>query len=203
MPYGFKELNKKLNEAYKDMLAEYKLFTRINARAKPAAVISEIMSKMHITGVYSFFTGEANVNIIFPDYSLVYAAAHEMAHLMGVGREDEANFVAFLVCIRSGDDYIRYSGLANMAEYIGSALYRADAEKYFEVTANMPAVVKNESAAFARFFDKYRNTRISQVASAVNNNYLKAQGQEQGVKSYGFVVDLAVAYLLEVHNCEK
>ena len=202
MPYGFRELSNKLNGAYKNMLGKYKLFNRINARAKPA-VISELMSRMHITGVYSFFTGEANVNVGFPDYSVVYAAAHEMAHLMGVGREDEANFVAFLVCIHSGDDYIRYSGLANMSEYIGGALYRANSDKYIEAMAAMPEVVINERAAYSKFFDKYRDTQISQVASAVNNTYLKAQGQEEGVKSYGLVVDFAVAYLLEVYKNEK
>jgi len=199
MPYNLRELNRKLNEAYKNMLDEYDLFTRINSRVKPAVFISEIMSGMHITGVYSFFTGEANVNIDFPDFNLPFVAAHEMAHLMGVGREDEANFAAFLVCLYSGDDYIRYSGLINMSQYIGSALLKENQDKYFEIMVNMPAVVWNEWAAYSRFFDKYRDTKISQVASAANNAYLRAQGQEQGVKSYGFVVDLSVAYLLDLY----
>jgi hypothetical protein len=200
MPYDLRGLNRKLNEAYKNMLDEYDLFARIDSRVKPAFFLSEIMSRMHITGVYSFFTGEANVNIKFPDFSLVTTAAHEMAHLMGVGREDEANFVAVLVCLYSGDDYIRYSGLISMIGSVGGALFRADAARYSEIMRGLPPVILNEWAAYSRFFDRYRDTRISEVASAVNNTYLRAQGQEHGVRSYGFVVDLSVAYLIDLYK---
>ena len=199
MPYGLNEMNRKLNEAYKNMLERHDLFARIEASAKPV-VLSAELSKMHITGIYAFFTGEANINIDFPDYCLPFVAAHEMAHLMGTAREDEANFVAFLVCLSSDDDYIRYSGLANMMEYIGNALYRADRDRYYESMAGVSEVVKNEMEAYARFFDKYRNTQISKVAGAVNDTYLKSQGQEQGEKSYGLVVDLATAYLLDIYG---
>ncbi|MCL1859066.1 MAG: DUF3810 domain-containing protein [Oscillospiraceae bacterium] len=199
MPYNLNEMNKKLNEAYKNMLSRHDLFIRIYTKVKPV-ILSEQMSKMHITGIYAFFTGEANLNIDFPDYILPFTAAHEMAHLMGVGREDESNFVAFLVCIHSDDDYIRYSGLVNMMEYIGNALYGADKDKYDEIIKDTPEIVTQEMAAYSRFFEKYRNTKISKVANAVNNSYLKIQGQEQGAKSYGFVVDLATVYLLDLYE---
>ncbi|MCL2095503.1 MAG: DUF3810 domain-containing protein [Oscillospiraceae bacterium] len=199
MPYDLRELNHKLNLAYRNMLGEYDLFRRINSRVKPV-IISETMTKMHITGVYAFFTGEANINTKFPDYITVYTMAHEMAHLMGIAREDEANFIAFLVCLYSEDDYIRYGGLARIIEYIGGALFREDRDRYFEIIKDMPGIIINEAAAFSEFFDKYRDTKISEVSSAANNAYLKAQGQEQGVKSYGFVVDLSVAYLLDIYK---
>ena len=199
MPYGLDEMNKKLNEAYKNMLERHDLFPRIDSNVKPV-IFSVGLSKMHITGIYSFFTGEANINIDFPDYCLPFVAAHEMAHLMGTAREDEANFVAFLVCLHSGDDYIRYSGFVNMIEYMGNALYQADRDKYYESMADVPSVVLDEMASYARFFDKYRNTQISKVARAVNDTYLKTQGQEQGQKSYGLVVDLATVYLLDIYQ---
>jgi hypothetical protein len=199
MPYGLDEMNKKLGEAYKNMLEVHDLFPEINSNVKPV-IYSVGLSKMHITGVYAFFTGEANINIDFPDYCLPFVAAHEMAHLMGTAREDEANFVAFLVCLHSSDDYIRYSGFVNMMEYVGNALYQADKDEYFKSMAEVPSVVKDEMDAYARFFDKYRNTKISKVARAVNDNYLKTQGQEQGQKSYGLVVDLATVYLSDIYQ---
>jgi hypothetical protein len=199
MPYRLNELNKKLNEAYKNMLDRHNLFAKITANVKPV-ILSVEMSKMHITGVYAFFTGEANINIDFPDYCLPFTAAHEMAHLMGVAREDEANFVAFLVCLYSDDDYIKYSGYVSMIEYMRSALYGADENKYYEAMADLSPVVKNEMAAYSKFFDKYRDTQISKVAGAVNDTYLKSQGQEQGQKSYGLVVDLATVYLIEIYQ---
>jgi len=199
MPYNLSELNKKLNESYKNLLEKNNFLKRIQAKVKPVVASIE-MSQMHITGVYAFFTGEANVNIDFPDYNLPFTAAHEMSHLMGIAREDEANFTAFLVCLYSDDNYIRYSGLVNMIEYVGNALYSADKDKYNQLMGGLSYVIKNEMTAYSIFFDKYRNTKISKVASAVNDTYLKAQGQEQGEKSYGLVVDLAVAYLLDVYG---
>jgi len=199
MPYSFNQMNKKLNEAYKNMLGRHDLFRRIQSKVKPV-ILSAEMAKAHIGGIYMPFTGEANVSIDGPDYNLPFVSAHEMSHLMGVAREDEANFVAFLACLYSDDDYIRYSGLVNMTDYIQNALRRADSEKYLEVMAALPAMVINEWIAYSDYFDRYRDTKISKVASTVNNSYLQVQGQEQGVKSYGFVVDLATVYLIDVYE---
>jgi hypothetical protein len=51
-----------------------------------------------------------------------------------------------------------------------------------------------EFAASSRFFDQYRDNVVADVSNAVNNNYLQSQGQTAGTRSYGLVVDLAVAY---------
>ena len=49
-----------------------------------------------------------------------------MAHQRGIAREDEANFIAFLVCMASDDPYIRYSGYLEVYEYVASSLYSDD-----------------------------------------------------------------------------
>ena len=148
----------------------------------------------HISGVYTYFTGEANINVNFPDYTLPFTAAHEMAHQRGIAREDEANFVAFLVCAASDDEYIRYSGYLNLYEYVSSALYSADKDAYAEVRAKLAPEARREMAAYSAFFDKYRENVAANVTETVNNTYLTMQGTP-GTKSYGMVVDLAVAYL--------
>jgi hypothetical protein len=151
------------------------------------------MSYMHITGVYSFFTGEANVNVNFPDYTIPYTAAHELAHQRGIAREDEANFIAYLVCISSDDAYIRYSGYLNLYEYVASALYRADPDLYFDLRDQLPSAVRYELIAYSEFFDQFRDSTVGEISNAVNDLYLKGNGTE-GTQSYGLVVDLAVAY---------
>jgi hypothetical protein len=124
-----------------------------------------------------------------------FTMAHEMAHQRGIAREDEANFVAYLVCIGSGDDYIRYSAYANMVNYLNSALRRADNDLYKQFVINyLPTEVQKEYVAYSEFFDKYRESTASNVTGAVNNAFLQSQGQQAGTKSYGLVVDLAVAY---------
>lgn len=192
MPYSLEEMNGHLADAYGVFAKEHGFITHVNSRVKPV-LVSEVMSYMHITGVYSFFTGEANINVNFPDYTIPYTAAHELAHQRGIAREDEANFVAFLVCIGSDDPYVRYSGYLNVYEYVASALYRADKELYYKAVANLGSQVKAEMAAYNDFYDKYRESTVSQVSGTINDSYLQSQGTP-GTVSYGMVVDLTVAY---------
>lgn len=193
MPYSFYRLSILMNEAYADYCADNDYISTFPALGKPVAM-SEPMTYTHISGVYSYFTGEANVNINYPDYILPYTLAHEMAHQRGIAREDEANFVAFLVCMESEDPYIRYSALLNMQEYVMSALGRASSKLYSSAYYAMNGGVRAELAAYGEFFDKYRESVAADVADSVNNAFLQAQGQTEGTRSYGTVVDLAVAY---------
>lgn len=195
MPYGYDKLSAKLLDAYDKVSEEYAFISRFPSRVKPV-MLSEPWTYTHIAGVYTYFTGEANINTNFPDYTLPYTAAHEMAHQRGIAREDEANFVAFLVCIASDDEYIRYSGYLNLYEYVANALYSADKDAYYEVRSGLEAKARVEMSAYSAFFDKYRENVAANVTETVNNTYLTMQGTP-GTKSYGMVVDLAVAYLSE------
>ena len=197
MGYSLDELNDKLNGAYLASAEKYTFIQKMASNVKEVA-LSELMSYTHITGVYTYFTGEANINCVFPDYTIPFTMAHEMAHQRGIAREDEANFVAFLVCLESDDPYILYSAYLNMYEYVSSALYRADKTLYSTVASAKSARISAEQTAYNEFFAKYIDSVASEVAGAVNDAYLKDQGQTAGAKSYGLVVDLAVAYYKNV-----
>ena len=51
-----------------------------------------------------------------------------------------------------------------------------------------------EMSAYSKFFDKYRENVAADITESVNDTFLTVQGTP-GTKSYGMVVDLAVAYL--------
>ena len=192
MPYSYEELNDKLMDAYDVACEKYDFIPKLHSRVK-RIMLSEPMTYTHISGVYTFFTGEANINTNFPDYTLPYTAAHELAHQRGIAREDEANFVAFLVCKESDDVYIRYSAYLNMYEYLRNALYAANTDYYTETYYSVPVNCRKEMTAYSKFFDKYRENVIEEVSETVNDTFLTINGTE-GTRSYGMVVDLAVAY---------
>ena len=192
MPYDINEMSKKLLDSYKKLNEKYTFLHNIPAQIK-SVCLSDAMSYTHITGVYTFFSCEANINVVFPDFTLPYTAAHEFAHQRGVARENEANFIAFLVCINSDDKYIKYSGYMNMLQYLSNALYTADRDLYTQFRSSLGYEISGELKAYSLFFDKYRDSAASKVSSAVNDTYLKLQGTE-GTRSYGMVVDLAVAF---------
>jgi len=195
MQFSYADMNKKLNEAYRTLSDIYPSFERFYSNTKPV-MLSEPWTYTHISGMYTFFTGEANVNVNYPDYVMVSSAAHEMAHQRGIGKEDEANFIAFLVCSLSDDPYIRYCGYADVLNDVMSQLSSANAELYTKARAYMPQELKNEYTAYSKFFDKYRENVAANVSTTVNNAYITSHNQPQGVKSYGLVVDLVAAYML-------
>lgn len=193
MPYSLSEMSKKLMESYQAICGQYTFIQSMNSRIKPV-LASVAMSYTHFTGVYTFFTGEANLNVDFPDYTLPFTAAHEFSHQRGIARENEANFIAFLVCAESNDPYIQYCGYLNLYEYVAVALYSADPSLYVEIAPRLPAGAKSEILAYSAFYDQYRDSAAGKVGNSVNNAFLQANGTKEGTKSYGMVVDLAVAY---------
>ena len=192
MPYNYNELNSKLLDAYDKACEKYTFIQKLHSKVKPV-MLSDLMSYTHITGVYTFFTGEANINIAFPDYTIPFTAAHELAHQRGIAREDEANFIAFLVCTESDDPYIRYSGYLYIFNYVASALYETDYELFSEAYYSLPMDIRLERVAYSKFFDKYRDSVASDVSDKVNDTFLTIQGT-QGTISYNMVTDLAVRY---------
>ena len=193
MPFDRKGMNDALLAAYEPVCNAYPFIQRMSSRLKPV-LASRAMSYTHITGTYTYFTGEANLNVHFPDYSLCYTAAHELAHQRGIARENEANFVAFLVCSGAENTYLRYCGYLNLLEYVMNALYDADPQAYRALMKTVDGRVMREWQAFDDFFDRYRDSFASDVSDAVNDTYLKLNGNEAGTQSYGLVVELAVAY---------
>jgi hypothetical protein len=177
------------------MNGEYSLLTNYHSRVKPV-YFSTVMSDLGISGIYSFFTGEANVNVEYPDYCLPFTSAHELAHQRGICRENEANFVAFLVCISSDDDYIRYSGYLGMYEYLASALYRTDTDLYNEALKSVPKAAIYDMIASSKVYEQHKDSPLGRINERLNDAYLKANGTE-GVVSYGYVVRLAVGYYKE------
>jgi Protein of unknown function (DUF3810) len=153
---------------------------------------SRVFSHLGISGIYSPFTGEANVNTEVPAPDLPFAASHEMAHQRGIAREDEANFVAWLACRRHPDRDYRYSGTLSASLYGLSELARTDAHSAHAIAAGRSPAVARDIAALVAWAERYRGTART-VSRAVNDAYLRAHGQEEGVRSYGRMVDLLLA----------
>ena len=193
MPDTLSEMSDKLLDAYSVLSSQYSFIPVLKSRVKPVQA-SRLMSYTHITGVYTYFTGEANINTYFPDYTLPFTAAHELAHQRGIARENEASFVAFLACMASDDAYIRYAGYLNLYEYVTGALYAVDREAYFALLKALHPAVLGELRAYDAFFEDFADAPAADISDAVNDTFLKLNGNEAGTASYGLVVELAVAY---------
>ena len=194
---SFSEISEQMLVGYDRLIADYPELNMRNFYSTAKAVhFSEVMTSLDLLGVYTYFTGESNVNVHYPDYTIPFTVAHEMAHQRGIAREDEANFTAFLVCVRSDSAFVRYSGYMNMLEYVSSALYRTDKELYAKLVSEYDERTKGEINAYYKFYRENKNEALGKLSDKVNDTYLKAQGTA-GVVTYGYVVRIAVAYYSE------
>lgn len=163
-------------------------------------IVSEFMSMCKIMGIYDPFTIEANYNVNAPDFSIPFTVCHELSHLKGFMREDEANFIAYLACRESDSPYLRYSGFSEALIYaMGQYYSAAGAEKYTELYMTIhPAVIK-EMQNNNKYWSQYE-TPVAEISNKVNDTYLKNQGQDEGVKSYGRFVDLMIYDLMQTNE---
>ncbi len=192
--YTMDEISDKICKAYSDFSAEYGFVPDFSSRAKAVGSVGSIvMSYLGITGIYFYPTGESNVNMAYPAYDVVFTTAHELSHQRGVLRENEANFMAYIILSRSEDSYLRYSAALNMYSYIASALYRTDSELYFEIASGLCDEAKGDLRATSDVSEKYGDTFISDISSKINDLFLKSHGTA-GVVTYGRVVTLTVSY---------
>ncbi|MBE5929989.1 MAG: DUF3810 domain-containing protein [Lachnospiraceae bacterium] len=199
LPVSNRELGKQVQQAY-EMLSEDLPVLRGMYPAPKCITSSKVFSSMEITGVFTCWTMEANVNVDIPDYSRASTMAHELAHLHGFMREDEANFLAYLACMSSDDPVVRYSGTMLALIYAGNALAGQDMELYGELWATYHEGMGRDFRDNSAYWDQYHDTVISETVDKVNDVYLKANEQEDGVKSYGRVVDLLLAEYREKHG---
>ena len=161
---------------------------------KPKEVlVSQILSVQQLCGVYSPFTVEANFNGDMPDYNVPHTLCHELSHLKGFMREDEANFIGYLACISSENEAFRYSGYLTGWVYAGNAMARVDRKRYIELTDQLCEGARQDLDENSDFWNRYES-RVSEAATRMNDTYLKMNSQADGVKSYGRMVDLMLSY---------
>jgi hypothetical protein len=187
-----RDLGQEAVKAYRKAAKEYSILSGWYPQPKPI-LFSDVMSRMEITGIYIPFTVESNVNVAVPDYSIPSTMCHEMAHQRGFMREDEANYIAYLVCSYSDQVDIQYSGMMQALIIAGNALYDKNVDLYREVAATYSNEVRLDLNANSEYWRQFENQVLSNAAEKINNSYLMMNDQEDGVQSYGRMVDLLLA----------
>lgn len=159
---------------------------------KPLAS-SRLLDYMGVSGFYFPWTGEANFNRGIPAPTLPHALAHEMAHQRGYAREDEANFVGFLVAATAEGDSVRYSAYLFAQRQLIGAVARTDLEAAQELVGQRLAGVQRDIDAVREYWERFEGP-ASQAARRVNDAYLRTNRVPGGILNYGRSVELLVAY---------
>ena len=198
---GIMKLSKSENDVlktgylgFREVSDEYNMLWIPKLRAK-GVLASRYWSYTGIVGMYFPFFVEANVNIDVEDAYIPSTVLHELSHLIGVAREDEAEFISFITGINHPDPDFVYSSYLNAYHHFASALYREDKDMYANVSSKRSDAVRRDMSANSEYWKKFEGP-VKQTSTTVNNAYLKTNLQPDGVKSYGRVVDLILGFYL-------
>ena len=158
-------------------------------------LFTPFISMVGVTGSMGPFFCEFTLNgdLLPANYPATYA--HELAHLLGITSEAEANFYAYQVCTRSQAMDIRFSGYFSVLGHVlGNARRLLSGEEYTQLSER----IRPEIIELAKDNQAYWAAKYSPVAGAVQDwiydLYLKGNKIESGRKNYSEVVGLLISY---------
>jgi len=192
MPYSKSELLQQVPKGYA-VLEEDFPHLKYHPKSIKKSLFSLPLTFMGFSGYLNPLTNEAQVDALIPKYKFPTTASHEVAHQLGYAAENEANFIGFLAATNNPDIYFKYSGFTFGLKHCLLEVYRRDPIAYEELleTINL-GIIKNYQETQA-FWQSYQNI-TEPIFKLVYTNFLKANNQKGGMKSYSYVVALLVNY---------
>lgn len=187
---AFSALSDEAVAAYAQLGAENSRFANPVQQVKPL-LASRLFAYFGTTGVFLCLTGEAGASTETFGLSLPFTICHELGHSLAVARENEANYLGFLACRASDSPLFQYSGYYSAFVYCFNALYAENAKSAQGLWDLCSDEMLRDSRRHVSHNRQYEG-KVQQAAQAVNNAYLKTF-TEEGVKSYGLVVDYLIA----------
>ena len=152
-------------------------------------MFTPFISMVGVTGSMGPFFCEFTLNgdLLPANYPATYA--HELAHLLGITSEAEANFYAYQVCTRSQAMGIRFSGYFSVLNHVlGNAQRLLPKEEY----AKLLKRIRPEIIELAKANQTYLAAKYSPVVGAVQDwiydLYLKGNKIESGRRNYSEVI---------------
>ena len=163
-------------------------------RAK-TMLFTPLISMVGVSGSMGPFFCEFTLNGDLPPSQYPATYTHELAHLLGITSEAEANFYAYEVCTRSQVESIRFSGYFSILSHVlGNARRLMTAEEYTELFNRIrPEIIELARSNQTYWMAKY-SPLIGNIQNWIYDLYLKGNKIESGRKNYSEVIGLLISY---------
>lgn len=178
--YTIEELNKWVIKEFEKIDDDY--YHPINVRGKPM-MSSFLYRELHIAGVSFSALGEANIVYLVNSSDLPFVLAHEIAHIKGVMREQDANLLATYVLMNSDNPYLRFScyrrtffNLMDIVDFLPNSQ-----ETKNMIYNNLHENIWGDIAYTNEYYKKH--DLFNQIATFFNDLYLKIFGNG-GIGAY-------------------
>jgi hypothetical protein len=133
------------------------------------------------------------VNTTSPGFLHPFTICHEVAHQLGYAPEEEANFVGYLVAGHASDVRFRYAANFEMFMYSIRQLRWQDTTMAGELWKRAVPGVHADYHQLKQFYRRYSGP-VDDYTSMIYDQYLKANKQDKGIRSYSEVVGWLIAY---------
>ncbi len=205
---ALRDMGDQARELMKALGREYPQLDGYYPRPK-ALLSSDFMCQQHMQGYYFPFSMEANYNDVMHILNIPATMCHELAHLRGYIYEDEANFIGYLACVGSGDEFFQYAGYLSVLVYLNNDIYyawRDNPEVYEEAVKHIAPVAVDDQVWTDNIFvtqeewDRINGKAlldtdmVDKAADAFIDGNLKLNGISDGKVSYSRVVRLLLQY---------
>ncbi|WBW97061.1 DUF3810 domain-containing protein [Oceanirhabdus sp. W0125-5] len=187
---GYKDIFKRAELGYK--LASQNYPTLGGDYGSPKHFITEFIGHM-VGGIYWPYTGQPAINTNMPYTWMPFTSMHEMAHQRGYAQEDEANFIAYILCIKHPDADFQYSGNMLALRFTSRVLKKENPDLLNKLNEKLSDDVKRDLQYKTDYWNKHESL-LSKIGDWVNDLHLKSNGVKDGTKSYNRALYWIIAY---------
>lgn len=177
---------------YKQFQEKFPQFPHENFKVKHS-LFSLPLTYMGFAGYLNPLTNEAQVNSLIPKNTYPMIVCHELAHQVGIASESEANFIGYLASTNSNDIYFNYSGYLMALRFCLYEIFQKDPEKFELLKIELNKGILKDIRQSEAFWESYQNWS-EKYFKTFYDNFLKANKQIDGMKSYNKVVVLLINY---------
>lgn len=187
--------NEEIILQYHTRAQEIGIYSSVKSPRAKTMLFSPLFSKMAVTGYMGPFFCEFNVNKDLLPYQYPHTYAHELAHLLGISSEAEANFYAYYMCTHSSNPTIAFCGYFSVLSHVLSNARRLmEEDEYKQVYESIqPEIIALAKESHKYWADKY-SPIIGDIQDWIYNLYLKGNQIPSGTKNYSEVIGLLISW---------
>lgn len=153
------------------------------AQNRPVRTPAGVFMVFGVAGSIFPFSLEGLIDPGLTDWQQVAVGVHELTHVAGVAREDDATLLAALAGLRSSDSFARYSLALDAFTRL-----ELPPEEFTELLQQLPEQARRDLQEAREADARYRSQALSGLQSAAFTFWLRLQGSEAGLADYSLGV---------------
>lgn len=183
-----------VKKGYREIAGVYGMARPHDFQQVKTMLFTPFISMVGISGYMGPFFSEFNLNgdLLPPQYASTYA--HEMAHLLGIASEAEANLYAYLVCTAADDPRIRFSGYLSLLPHVlRNARNFLFEEEYGRLVASVDSAIRTVYETNRAYWQEKYSSLAGGIQDVVYDWFLKGNRIQSGRQNYSEVIGLLIS----------